>query len=130
MAHINCIYISTSTLKKWNFSLYSSFFVRVWKSTEKAIVFAYESICVCRWWREADFATPKYVSLAKGLIWPKSNQNPADSEKALYLPLNCLLILERGLVAGRELLPEITFHQETYLHNEATFVFQTSPLIL
>lgn len=42
--------------------------------------------------------------------WRWKQSRPADWGKAFYLPLNYLQELERGLIPGRELLPERTVH--------------------
>ena len=41
-------------------------------------------------WRVAEHTTPKCATLACGLFWVEGIQGPADSERAFYLPLNCL----------------------------------------
>lgn len=38
-------------------------------------------------WRGAEFVTSKYAILAGGIFWGKGDQNPANSGKALSVPL-------------------------------------------
>lgn len=71
-------------------------------------------------------STPaRYATLTWGVFWAKGNQNPADSGKPFYLPLNCLNIHGKGVLYHKEILGKHLFTLITYLC--ATFVFQTFP---